>query len=79
MNLRLGKPFIMVMIGGACGGFLASLFHLRATGMGITGIPGTLLYLNEQLPLYLLCNVVSFVVAFALTWFFGFDHSMEEA
>ena len=47
--------------------------------MGITGIPGTLLYLNEQLPLYLLCNVVSFVVAFALTWFFGFDHSMEEA
>lgn len=79
VNLRLGKPFIMVMIGGACGGFLASLFHLRATGMGITGIPGTLLYLNEQLPLYLLCNVVSFVVAFALTWFFGFDHSMEEA
>lgn len=78
VNLRFGKPFIMVMIGGAAGGFLASLFHLRATGMGITGIPGTLLYLNEQLPLYILCNVVSFVVAFALTWFFGFNHQMEE-
>ena len=68
VNLRFVKPFIMSMIGGGVGGFLASLLHLRATGMSITGIPGTLLYLNEQLPLYLLVNVVSFVVAFGLTW-----------
>ncbi len=40
--------------------------------MSITGIPGTLLYLNEQLPLYLMVNAVSFAVAFAMTWFFGF-------
>lgn len=78
VNLRLVKPFIMAMIGGGCGGFLASLFGLRATGMGITGIPGTLLYLNEQLPLYILCNLVAFAVAFALTWFIGFTHKMEE-
>ena len=68
----------MVMVGGAAGGFLASIFHLRATGMAITGIPGTLLYLNEQLPLYLLTNVVAFAVAFIMTWFFGFNAKMEE-
>lgn len=72
VNLRFVKPFVMAMIGGGVGGFFASLLKLRATGMSITGIPGTLLYLNEQLPLYLLVNVISFAVAFALTWLFGF-------
>lgn len=79
VNLRYVKPFVMSMIGGGVGGFLASLFGLRATGMSITGIPGTLLYLNEQLPLYILVNVVAFAVAFVLTWLFGFNHKMEQA
>ncbi|KEO79023.1 PTS transporter subunit EIIC [Paenibacillus polymyxa] len=72
VTLRLVKPFVMSMIGGGVGGFLASIFHLRATGMALTGIPGTLLYLNEQLPLYILVNVVSFAVSFGLTWTFGY-------
>ena len=79
VNLRFVKPFVMSMIGGGVGGFLASFFGLRATGMSITGIPGTLLYLNEQLPLYILVNVVAFAVAFVLTWLFGFNHKMEQA
>lgn len=78
VNLRFMKPFIMAMVGGGAGGFLASLLHLRATGMAITGIPGTLLYLNEQLPLYLLVNVAAFAVSFALTWFFGFSSKTEQ-
>ena len=78
VNLKFVKPFIMSMIGGGVGGFLASIFHLRATGMSITGIPGSLLYLNEQLPLYILVNVVSFAVAFALTWSIGFNKKMEQ-
>lgn len=79
VNLKFVKPFVMSMIGGGVGGFLASILNLRATGMSITGIPGTLLYLNEQLPLYLLVNVISFAVAFALTWFFGFNKNMENS
>ena len=79
VNLRFVKPFIMSMIGGGIGGFLASLFHLKATGMSITGIPGTLLYLNEQLPIYIFVNVVAFAVAFILTWLFGFNKKMENA
>ncbi|MFP3340359.1 PTS transporter subunit EIIC, partial [Micrococcus sp. SIMBA_131] len=31
VNLRYMKPFIMGLIGGAVGGFLASLFKLKAT------------------------------------------------
>lgn len=77
VTLRLVKPFLMAMIGGGVGGFLASIFHLRATGMALTGIPGTLLYLNEQLPLYILVNVVAFAVSFGLTWTFGYKKEQE--
>lgn len=79
VNLKFVKPFLMSMIGGGVGGFLASILNLRATGMSITGIPGTLLYLNEQLPLYLIVNVISFAVAFGLTWFLGFTKDMENS
>lgn len=78
VNLRYMKPFVMGLIGGAIGGFLASIFGLAATGMAVTVIPGTLLYLNNQLPLYILCNVIAMAVAFILTWLFGYKDKMTE-
>lgn len=78
VNLRFVRPYVMAMIGGGVGGFFASIFGLRATGMSVTGIPGTLLYLNEQLPFYILVNLIAFGVAFALTWFVGFNKKVEE-
>lgn len=77
VNLRFVKPFIMGLVGGAAGGFLASLLNLKATGMGITAIPGTLLYLNNQFILYILVAVFSFGVAFALTYLFGYKDKEE--
>lgn len=77
VNLKFIRPFVCAMIGGGVGGFLASNLQLKATGMSITGIPGTLLYLNEQLPFYILVNVISFAVAFTITWFFGYNSKME--
>ena len=76
VNLRYGKPFIMGLIGGAVGGFFASIFGLKATGMAITVIPGTLLYLNGQILLYLLVNIIAIGTAFALTWMFGYSDKM---
>jgi len=78
VNLRYGKPFLMGLIGGAVGGFLASLFNLEATGMSITAIPGMLLYLNNQIFLYILISAISFLVAFVLTWMFGYKDNMLE-
>jgi len=77
VSLRLVRPFVCSMIAGGIGGFFASIFQLKATGMGITGIPGTLLYLNDQLPLYILVNLIAFGSGFALTWFFGYKKSMD--
>ncbi len=76
VTLRYMKPFVMGLIGGAAGGFFASLFGLKATGMAITVIPGALLYLNSQLPLYIVANLIGAVVAFVLTWLFGYNDSM---
>ncbi|MGG4132523.1 hypothetical protein ABEW19_30165 [Paenibacillus illinoisensis] len=58
--LPLLEPFIMSMIGGGVGGFLASILHLKAMGMGLT------------LPFYILVNLVAFSVAFILTYTIGF-------
>ncbi|GAA5416013.1 PTS system trehalose-specific EIIBC component [Paraliobacillus ryukyuensis] len=77
VNLRLGKPFLMGIIAGGLGGFLASLFDLAGTGMSITVLPGVLLYLNSQLLLYILVNIVSIGAAFALTWLFGYKEKEE--
>lgn len=67
INLRLMKPFLYALVGGACAGGIAGFLHLAGTGMGITVLPGTLLYL-DHLPQYILVNVVGFAVAFALTF-----------
>lgn len=72
VNLRYVKPFAFGLVGGAVGGMLAELLQLEGTGMSVTVIPGALLYLNSQLPWYILVNVVAIGVAFALTFFFGF-------
>ncbi|MBP1917116.1 PTS system sucrose-specific IIC component [Lederbergia galactosidilyticus] len=76
VNLRYFKPFVFALVGGGVGGFLSAIFGLKATGMAITVIPGTLLYLNGQILLYLLVNIVAIATAFILTWFFGFSDKL---
>lgn len=73
VNLRYMKPFIMGLIGGGVGGFTASILGLKGTGMAITVIPGSLLYLNNQIFGYILVNLIAIGVAFVLTWLFGFS------
>ena len=74
VNLRYRKPFFLSLIAGAIGGGLASILGLAGTGMGITIIPGTSLYVgNGQLLQYLLMVAVSFALGFALTYMFGFE------
>jgi PTS system sucrose-specific IIC component len=77
VNIRYGKPFMMGLIGGAVGGFFARIFNVQATGMSITAIPGLLLYLNNQIFLYILVCLIGFGVAFALTWIFGFKEKID--
>ncbi|MBE8952331.1 MAG: PTS glucose transporter subunit IIA [Quinella sp. 1Q7] len=68
INLRLMKPFIFGCCGGAAGGAVSSFLGLAGTGMGITVLPGMLLYMNGQILQYIIVNLIAFAVGFALTY-----------
>ncbi len=70
VNVRFMRPFIAGMIGGACGGALASIMNVYATANGVTGLFGFLITTDTFVG-YLLTIVVSFAVAFAVSWFMG--------
>ena len=72
INLRYGKPFIMGLIAGGAGGWLANILGLAGTSYGITIIPGTLLYINGQLLKYVFMVLVTTALGFVLTYLFGF-------
>ena len=67
VNLRLVKPLVCGMIGGAAGALLGAMFHIGATSYGVTGIPGFLITLDYTAQ-YAVSLAVAFVISFALTW-----------
>ena len=79
INLRYGKPFIMGLIAGAAGGWLANILGLAGTSFGITIIPGTLLYINGQLLQYIFMVLVTTALGFGLTYAFGYKEETEAA
>ncbi|MBQ1508128.1 MAG: PTS glucose transporter subunit IIA [Erysipelotrichaceae bacterium] len=68
VNLRLMKPFIFGMIGGAVGAMFGSWMGIGATAYGVTGIPGYLI-VNKPLA-YTILLAISGGIAFALTFLF---------
>jgi PTS system, glucose subfamily, IIA component len=67
VNLRFVRPFIAGCIGGAVGAIFASVTGMGASGTGVTGIFGILLFLNKPL-MYVLLFIISFVAAFGISW-----------
>ena len=68
VNLRLMKPFVFGMIGGAAGAMFGAIAKIGATAYGVTGIPGYLT-INHIAP-YTIMLAIAGGVAFALTFFF---------
>lgn len=69
VNLQYGKVFLFGMAGGAVGGLVTYLLGISATGMGITFIPGVLLYSQSLTSVlgYLTVIASAFATAFCLT------------
>lgn len=68
VNLRSLRIFGAGIVGGAAGGLVTYLFSLTAPGMGITFIPGLLLYTGDfaRMFQYILVILVAFLVGFIL-------------
>lgn len=67
INIRLVRPFICAMAGGAAGSLLGAFLHIGATSYGVSGLPGFLITLDCTWE-YALMLAVTFVVTFAATW-----------
>ncbi len=70
VNLRMFKPFVFGMGGGAVGALLSSFMGLGATAYGVTGIPGFLAIQTDKIFQYTILLLVSGGLAFVLTWMF---------
>lgn len=70
VNIRFMRPFIAGMIGGACGAATASVMNVYATANGVTGLFGFLIT-TDSFAGYLLTILVSFAVAFVVSWIMG--------
>ncbi|WP_143317100.1 sucrose-specific PTS transporter subunit IIBC [Clostridium sp. HBUAS56017] len=70
VNLRFIKPFIFGCVGGFTAGLFSGIMNLAGTGMGVTALPGILLYLNTNIVGYLVACLIAIVVAFTLTFIF---------
>lgn len=78
VNVRFMRPFVAGMIGGACGGAVASILHVYATANGVTGLFGFLITTDCFFG-YLLTVLVSFAVAFAISWMLGIKEDVPAA
>lgn len=82
INIRYGiKPMVCGAIAAGITGLLVRIFNLQGTANGVTGIPGTLLYIydSKQLIGYIIISIVTIILSFTITWFFGVPKEyMEE-
>lgn len=77
VTLPLFRPFIGACIGGGVGGAIAAIFHLGASGIGLSGLPLTLM-IDNGMGLYLCALFGAYVGGFIATWIIGFDDSLLE-
>ena len=77
VNLRLVKPLMAGMIGGAAGSVVGAMFHIGATAYGVTGLFGFLTTTDYMIP-YAIELAVSFAVAFAVSWFLHREAPQKE-
>ena len=76
VNLPNLKPFACGMAGSACGALMCYIFHLAASGTGVTGIFGILLCISQPWQ-YVIMFAVAFGVAFGLSLLLYKDKASE--
>ena len=77
VNLRLVKPLICGMIGGAVGAAVGSMLGIGATAYGVTGLFG-FLTASDFLWQYAIMLGVSFAISFTLSFILHKDKSKDE-
>ncbi|EMB71294.1 TPA: sucrose-specific PTS transporter subunit IIBC [Streptococcus mutans] len=71
VNLKYRFPFFCALVGSAIAAAIAGLFNVIAVSLGSAGILGLISINPKSIPFYLICEVISFAIAFAITYYYG--------
>lgn len=74
VNLKLKFPFFCALVGSCVASTLAGLFHVIAASMGSAGFIGFISIYPKSIPFYLICELISFAIAFVITFLYGKSH-----
>lgn len=78
VNLKYRFPFFCALIGSGVASAFAGLVQVEAASMGSAGLLGFLSIYPKTIPLYLVAELISFAVAFILTFVWGKGHLKED-
>lgn len=78
VTLPLGKPFLTACLGSVLGGAYISLTKVASIGIGLSGLPLTLLIPSDKVMHYLVGTLLAYAGGFALTYFTRWDDSVIE-
>ncbi|ATP29618.1 PTS trehalose transporter subunit IIBC [Chromobacterium violaceum] len=68
VNLRYKLPFYAALAGSACAAVLISLGHVKASAIGVGGLPAFISIIPQHIPLFLAGTVTALALPFGLTW-----------
>lgn len=71
VNIRYKFPFLSAMIGSATAAVVITLNHVRATSIGVGGIPGFLSIYPQQWGPFFVGMAIALIVPFLLTYLYG--------
>ncbi|WP_290033132.1 sucrose-specific PTS transporter subunit IIBC [Ligilactobacillus cholophilus] len=74
VNLKLKFPFFCALVGSCIASFVAGIFRVGAIALGSAGFLGFLSVNPKSIVVYIICELISFVIAFIVTFVYGKTH-----
>ncbi|KRL06496.1 sucrose-specific PTS transporter subunit IIBC [Liquorilactobacillus hordei] len=74
VNLKYRFPFFCALIGSGIASAIAGLTHVIAVSLGSAAFLGFLSINAKSIPIYIACELISFAIAFILTFLYGKSH-----
>ena len=75
VNLKFKFPFFCALVGSCIASFIAGIFKVGAVALGSAGFLGFLSVNTKSIIVYVICELISFAIAFAVTFLYGKSHN----
>ncbi|MDR0297765.1 MAG: sucrose-specific PTS transporter subunit IIBC, partial [Streptococcaceae bacterium] len=79
VNLKYKYPFFIALGASGIASLFMGAFHVLAASLGSAGILGFISIRAQYIPMYLIGIVISFIIAFVVTFFYGRKQENKDA